>query len=216
MPGLPKLGVHEGSEEKMTRVDALQSFLDAAFVAFDRYALDPRSMKSLQEIFALLDTPSAQYDGPGHRLETCYLLHAALKASDDTPLLQNMGRLFAKIEPGIRWATKANSDRSASANFAKDHANAMIVGPGGIEERTDVWLGATLMAPRTRYPDHTHLPEETYLSFTGGEFMQQGNPWFSPGVGGSFYNPPGILHAMRAVDEPFLAFWALRPEQARH
>lgn len=216
MPGRPMSGVRDGSEENMTRIGALQSFLDAAFVAFDRFALDGRSMKSLQEIFALLKTPSAQFGGPGHRLAACDFLDAALKASENTPLLQNMGRLFVEIEPRIRWTSKANADSSASANFANDHANAMIIGPGGIEERTDVWLGATLMAPHTRYPDHTHPPEETYLCFTAGEFMQEGNPWFSPGVAGSFYNPPEILHAMRSVDEPFLAFWALRIEEKSH
>ncbi|NMD08831.1 MAG: transcriptional regulator, partial [Phyllobacteriaceae bacterium] len=30
---------------------------------------------------------------------------------------------------------------------------------------------------------------------------------------GSFYNPPGILHAMRSGDAPLLAIWALLPDQ---
>lgn len=36
--------------------------------------------------------------------------------------------------------------------------------------------------------------------------------WFSPGIGGSFYNVPGIRHAMRSLDTPPFAFWALRAD----
>ena len=112
------------------------------------------------------------------------------------------------LEPELTWRRRAG-DGTASANFAEGHANAMIFGPSGIEERRDLWIGATLMAPRVRYPDHRHAPEETYLVMSEGEFRQADGDWFSPGVGGSFYNPPGILHAMRSLDTPFLAFWAL-------
>jgi hypothetical protein len=85
----------------------------------------------------------------------------------------------------------------------------MIVGPGGIEEREDLWLGVTLMAPNVRYPDHFHEPEETYLVLSDGEFRQGEGDWFAPGVGGAFYNLPNIKHAMRSGERPLLAFWAL-------
>lgn len=45
-----------------------------------------------------------------------------------------------------------------------------ILGPGGIEERDDVWVGATLMAPLVTYVDHDHPPEEVYLALTPGEW----------------------------------------------
>ena len=95
------------------------------------------------------------------------------------------------------------------------HANGMVVGPGGIEDRQDLLLGVSLLAPHVRYPNHSHAPEETYLVFSEGEFMQE-DEWFSLGVGGSFFNPPGIKHAMRSGAKPLLAFWALRPEQQLH
>jgi hypothetical protein len=93
----------------------------------------------------------------------------------------------------------------------------MIIGPGGLEERSDIWLGVTLMAPHVRYPDHNHTPEEVYLVMSPGAFRQGEGEWFSPGIGGSFYNVPKIKHAMRSTDTPLLAFWALRnvgPAQA--
>lgn len=91
----------------------------------------------------------------------------------------------------------------------------MIVGPGGVEDRDDLWLGVSLLAPHVHYPYHNHAPEETYLVLSGGEFMQE-ETWFSPGIGGSFYNPPGIKHAMRSGDKPLFAIWALLPNQQRH
>jgi quercetin dioxygenase-like cupin family protein len=85
----------------------------------------------------------------------------------------------------------------------------MIVGPGGLESRDDVWVGASVMAPHVRYPDHQHLPEEVYLVMSPGEFRQGDAPWFEPGVGGTFYNPPNIVHAMRSGESPLLAIWCL-------
>jgi hypothetical protein len=80
----------------------------------------------------------------------------------------------------------------------------------------DVWIGATLMAPNVRYPDHAHPPEESYLVLSEGEFQSGQGNWFSPGIGGSFYNSPGIKHAMRSGKKPLFAFWALLPEQPKH
>ncbi|RWO35300.1 MAG: hypothetical protein EOS10_00885 [Mesorhizobium sp.] len=34
-----------------------------------------------------------------------------------------------------------------------------------------------------------------YLVLSHGEFKQADRDWFSPGIGGSLYNPPGIKHA---------------------
>jgi len=115
---------------------------------------------------------------------------------------------FRSIEPSLRWRRRA-SNPSASANFPDGHANAMVLGPGGLEDRHDVWLGATLLAPNVRYPDHDHAPEETYLVLSEGEFRHGDTPWFAPEIGRSFYNPPGIRHAMRSGDRPLFAFWAL-------
>ena len=85
----------------------------------------------------------------------------------------------------------------------------MILGPAGLEHRNDVWIGASLMAPFVRYPDHAHAPEETYLVLSEGDFRQGDGDWFTPGVGGSFYNSPWIKHAMRSGAAPLFAFWAL-------
>jgi hypothetical protein len=65
------------------------------------------------------------------------------------------------------------------------------------------------MAANVHYPNHDQAPEEIYLVLSAGEFQQGEGGWFSPGIGGSFYNAPGIRHAMRSLNTPLFAFWAL-------
>lgn len=201
----------------MARSDALQSFLDTAFVAFDRFVQDLRARQSVMQIFAHLEAPQPERANIGKRLPVCTrYLGDILAEKTKHPSLNNLIEQFETLEPLLEWKWRSTYDNSASANFLMSHANALIVGPGGLEDRSDVWLGATLMAPSVRYPDHDHAPEETYLVLSDGDFMQGDSGWFAPGVGGSFYNPPGIKHAMRSGEKPLFAFWALLPDQQKH
>lgn len=192
------------------RGENLQSFLSAAFAAFDQFARDPEARRAISQIVAALERPGAIRSGPGSRLPACSYLDAALSVETPYPSLQRLIERFRKIEPQLEWRRRAAYDGTASDNFPDGHANVLIVGPGGMEHRNDVWLGATVMAPSVRYPDHDHAPEEVYLVLSQGEFRQGDGDWFSPGIGGSFYNVPGIRHAMRSLDVPLFAFWALR------
>lgn len=194
------------------RSEALQSFVDAAFAAFVHFVRAPQSRRSILQIFSALEAPGTERAGPGRRLPVCSHLGAALSVEMKDEPLHRFADRFEAIEPSLEWRRRSNCDGSESENFFEGHANAMIVGPGGLEQRRDVWLGVTLMAPYVRYPNHDHAPEEVYLVLSDGEFRQAESAWFSPGIGGSFYNPPGIKHAMRSVDTPLLAFWALLAE----
>lgn len=197
------------------RSDALQSFVDTAFEAFGRFASDAQSRRSVHQIFALLNQPAGERSSPGSRLPACAYLEDALATAAANPDLRLLADRFRAIELMLTWSRRKNNDGSASENFADGHANAMIIGPSGLEERQDLWLGVSLLAPNVRYPDHNHAPEEVYLVLSEGEFQHGDSPWFSPGIGGSFYNEPGIKHAMRSLDAPLFAFWALLP-QATH
>lgn len=201
----------------MVRNDASQSFLDAAFVAIDQFAQDERARLSVLQIRANLQAPVSHRYDIGKRLPVCnHFLEGVLATETGQPALDNLIARFKVLEPMLEWKCRPTYDNSASENFLTGHANALIVGPGGFEDRRDVWIGAMLMAPNVRYPDHDHAPEETYLVLSEGEFQQGDSDWFSPGVGGSFYNPPGIRHAMRSRENPLFAFWVLLPEQAKH
>lgn len=196
------------------RSDALQSFVDAARAAFGQFARAPESRRSIRQIFSALDHPAAERSGPGARLPVCLHLDAALAIETEQDLLRDLLDRFKAVEPSLEWRPRPSYDQSASDNFAAGHANAMILGPGGLEDRKDVWLGVTLMAPHVRYPDHNHAPEETYLVLSDGDFRHGAGDWFTPGIGGSFYNEPDIRHAMRSAGTPLFAFWALLTEAA--
>src|SRR6185437_1089779 len=106
----------------------------------------------------------------------------------------DLASAFAAIEPQLRWKTRPGADTHGE-HFLNSHANANIVGAEGIETRADVWIGVSLMAPETRYPDHRHPPEEIYLVLSGGEWCNTDTPWHAPGIGNLVYNPPNIVHA---------------------
>lgn len=111
---------------------------------------------------------------------------------------------FAALAPQLHWAPKGTAGEGGEAS----PMNTMLLGPGGIEERDDLWIGASLMTPHTQYPVHSHPPEEVYLSLTPGEWWNETMDWRDPGEG-VIHNPPGIRHSMRAGAQPLLAIWLL-------
>jgi hypothetical protein len=193
------------------RSQSLQSFVEAACAAFSQLARDAKGRRTVTEVFGALEAPSGiQRSEPGSRLPVCSELRRALAVETTHDSLRRLLERFESIEPSLQWRRRLIYDESASENFAQGHANTVIIGPGGIEDRRDVWLGASLLAPKVRYPNHRHEPEEVYLVLSEGEFRQAEESWFSPGVGGSFYNPPWIKHAMRSATAPLFAFWVLQ------
>ncbi|WP_288950213.1 dimethylsulfonioproprionate lyase family protein [uncultured Paracoccus sp.] len=193
----------------MPRPQVLQDFLDIALPAMQARAHDGNSPASLEAI-AEASRSEGQGGAAPLRLPVVDIwlaeaLNRQIEDRDLTSLLQAVRRLA----PLLCWRRRTR-DATASPGFAENHANAMLLGPGGIEERRDIWLGLSLLAPGTRYPDHQHMPEETYLVLSPGSFRKPGRNWFQPGIGGSFYVPPNAIHAMRSEDEPLLALWALR------
>lgn len=197
-------------ETGMKRDAELQDFVTAAGEAFARFAPLQKPAEVSDAIFKAL----AKVAGPGQlaplRLPVCDLLEPAMRPVGQVPELLPLVEAFRRIAPRLHWKQRADSTGTASGNFAANHANAMIIGPGGLEQRDDIWLGVTLMAPAIRYPDHDHAPEEVYLVLSDGEFSQADGAWFTPGIGGSFYNEPGIKHAMRSTGQSLFAFWVLR------
>jgi len=128
-------------------------------------------------------------------------------ASSDTGVVAHARSLLA-LSTRLAWWRRPDASLSGSS-FADHHANATLIGPGGLEEREDVWVGVSLMAPDTRYPEHHHLPEEVYLVMSGGHWQQSGGAWQEPRAGGVVYNSPDSRHAMRSGSRPLLATWCL-------
>lgn len=193
-----------------TRDADLTAFLDSLeSVLAPRTDRDGTAM--VRRVFDKLRQPGPASEAAGQLLPVCDHLIPALDviAQDGHPLGELAGRLHALL-PRLVWRVRSGPAPNASESYAANHGNAMIVGPGGIEARRDLWIGMSLLAPGVRYPDHDHAPPEVYLVLSPGRFMQGQAEWFTPGVGGVFFNPPGILHAMAAEDDaPLLAIWLL-------
>lgn len=197
----------------MSRPDALQSFLETALGTLDGALNDPAPKRAFARIHQALDVAGPCPQAEGSRLPVCaHLAQAADPDRQDTPSLKRLVTRFQALEPMLNWARRSGGLTQASANFVEGHANAVIVGPEGLERRSDVWLGVSLLAPEVRYPDHSHPPEEIYLALTDGAFRHGADGWVKPGPGGTFHNPPGILHTMRSGPQPLLAFWFLLDE----
>lgn len=140
-------------------------------------------------------------------LPVCNHLSAALEQVH--PARQAVADALVPLLPHLVWRRRVSADLS-NPDFYHGHANAMLAGPGGIEARDDLMFGMTLIAPGVLYPDHTHPPEEVYLALTPGEWWNARMDWTDPGPDGLIYNPPGIMHAMRAgAGQAFLALWVL-------
>lgn len=192
------------------RSGSLQGFLTALEAAFAEADMPAPARAAVARVFAAARQPGPSGPVAGENLPVTALLPDAL-----APLLPrvdalgDLARRLSALAADLVWTTRKAIGPGASPGFATSHANCFLIGPGAIEARDDLWIGISLMAPGTRYPDHGHAPEEVYLALTPGEFWQGDAAWISPGPGGTVYNVPGIRHAMRAGNVPFLAIWVL-------
>lgn len=192
------------------RSPQLHEFLTATREAFAaRTGSDTPSAAAMKRVSASIDTvaPSSRFPNP-RKLPACAHLDAALAGAMQGPAdIARVARAIDALVPELSWRRKSNDDPA----FANGHANTDILGsaPEAIEQRHDVWIGLSLLAPEVTYPDHSHPPEEVYLALTRGFWRHEAKAWHEPGVGGIVYNPRGITHAMRSGPAPFLAIWCL-------
>ena len=170
-----------------------------------------RAMAAADRVFRRLSAAEGETVSLGaERLPVCHHhVEAAFAGLSALPSpLPELASALAAVEARLRWSRRKGSD-AVSQQFHDGHANATLIGPGGLEQRDDVLVGMSVMAPGITYPDHSHPPEEVYLALTGGAWWNAAMDWTEPGPGGVIYNPPGILHAMRSGEGSFLALWFL-------
>lgn len=192
------------------RPDLLQNFVTALAQAFEAAPLEPKSTAALARIFEALNTPAASGTGEPKRLPVCrHLEEAYARGREASEPIRRLTDAFAAVEPGLSWVVRPAGGPSASENWPTGHANTTIIGLRGLEERRDLAIGASLLAPDVRYPDHNHRPEEVYILLSPGRFQHGDSEWFEPGVGGTLYNEPNIRHAMASGRVPLLAIWCL-------
>ncbi|MBB3593836.1 hypothetical protein FHX08_004239 [Rhizobium sp. BK529] len=123
------------------------------------------------------------------------------------------GKVCAEIAHCVRrlahslvWI-RGRSGPFASLNFETAHAHSVIVGPGGLEDRTDIRIGLTYMEPYSRFPDHVQRFSRAFLLLSPCELSIAGESWFSSGTGGVFAAEAGQSFAMRCTATSLLTVW---------
>ena len=174
---------------------------------------EPRAAAMSRLIENAAEIAGPQEGCQAQRLPVCtWITQALASARAHSEAMSRLADGFCQIEPLLRWAPRTAGGTFASANWPEGHANAAIVGPGGLERRGGIRIGVSLMAPHVRYPDHNHPQEEVYLALSAGQFKHGTASWYEPGIGGTFHNEPNIRHAMMSGGSPLLAIWCLWEE----
>ncbi|MBL4928846.1 dimethylsulfonioproprionate lyase family protein [Fuscibacter oryzae] len=190
----------------MTRPDEMATFLAEAALAL-RAATTGPAARAAERCIALWQGREGKISTTlPQRPPVCDWLAPAFAAAANGPRAR-LAFAFAGVADRLVWVPSTRS--GGAADFALRNANAGLVGQQGYEQRDDLWIGATVMAPDTAYPLHSHPPEEVYLALSPGEWWNEAMDWTDPGLNGSVYNPPGIGHRMRSGAAPFLALWFL-------
>ena len=203
--------MHIRSAELTAFLNSLQrAIAERATSQSDTFQVTEKIMSALE-----VEHPS---NSPKHSwLPVCELLDEAVKsvatnvAEENTALpssLVDHAQALLALSPQLTWWQRTD-DVEPGSPMATGHANAIVIGKGGLEERSDVLVGISLIAPDIQYPEHHHPPEEVYLVLSQGHWQKNGGAWFEPGIGGLVHNPPDISHAMRSGSMPLLATWCL-------
>ncbi|PDS39862.1 hypothetical protein CO662_35015 [Rhizobium anhuiense] len=119
---------------------------------------------------------------------------------------------FHSLADKLLWR-RGRSGPFASLNFGDTHSHAVVVGPGGMEERADLRVGVIYMDRYTRFPDHVQTQPRAFLLLSPAEISLGDSQWFSAATGTVFANDAGQSFAIRCTARPLLAVWCqIEPE----
>lgn len=193
--------------ELANSVGGFFKFLDKEFDRRSREKADVKSM--YQRVFrGVPDTFSAFQNVKPIRQPACNHLEECYRSLDKAgENIEGLVASFRTIEPYLNWYTHfVHSDLPTPTD---EYAEAIILGPTGLVWSDKVEVGISVMAPRARYPDHRHPPEELYIALSKGDWRQEDMPWFEPGVGGLVYNTGNMRHSMRSGPVPLFSVWCM-------
>ncbi|MBD9541494.1 hypothetical protein IB276_18740 [Ensifer sp. ENS04] len=162
------------------------------------------------KIFHELSKPAPMFGVGGNALPASdYLGQALGVAIKGGGPLAELAKAINSIAPDLRWY-RSRTGPFASINFVRGHAHALMVGPGGMEERDDVHIGATIMAPYGRFPDHRRKHPTVFLALSRAEVRLNDEDWIVRSPGGVFFSDEGQEFAMRCTGNPLLLLWCQR------
>lgn len=189
---------------------ALQRLINAAGNLLFAHDVPSMARYTAGKIFHDLSKPSSMFGVARNTLPASgYLTEALAVAVKAGGPIADLGKAIAEIAPDLRWY-RSRTGPFASINFVRGHAHALMVGPGGMEERDDVHIGATIMAPYSRFPDHRKKHPTVFLALSRAEVRLNDDDWSVRSPGGIFFSDEGNDLAMRCTGNPLLLFWCQR------
>ncbi|ASY63026.1 putative transcriptional regulator protein [Sinorhizobium sojae CCBAU 05684] len=193
-----------------SRPKTLQNLINVAGSLFLAHDVPVMAKYVAGKIFHTLMKPSSLYSAGGNILPPAeHLAETLVEASRRGGTIGAMGDAILAIAPELRWY-RSKSGPFASVNFARDHAHASIIGPGGIEDRDDVYVGLTVMGPYSRFPDHRRKYATAYLPLSRVEVLTDDGDWTVADPGRAFFVEEGREFAMRCTGNPLLLLWCQR------
>ena len=90
-----------------------------------------------------------------------------------------------------------------------NHAFVEIISPDADFRSDELRFGVFLMAPKVRYPLHSHSADEIYIIVSGsGQWRSYNSPYELKQPGSIVHIPSWEPHAIRSNEEPLLMLWA--------
>lgn len=136
-------------------------------------------------------------------------LHAALELAQENELA-DLATAMRGFADRFNWSQNPKYDGSnVSRSFLDGYAYAGLAGPDCPLQCEVPRCGFLLLAPGVTYIDHQHAPREIYLILTpGGQWCLDSGEWFDVDAGDLLLHAAWQMHAMRAQQQPLLAFAA--------
>lgn len=136
--------------------------------------------------------------------------NAALEIlSQNGPRARALSDGLGQLAEGLEWYS-AQAGPYASVNFERSHSHAILSGPKKRVGDDIVLLGVTVMAPYTRFPDHSQLLPRVMFPLSAGEYRTITGEWVKGQIGSSIFCAAGREFAMRCTSQPLLALWCQR------
>ncbi len=132
---------------------------------------------------------------------------AALRHTQKSgPALRSLATALTQLTQYIVWQS-GRSGPFASVNFSKAHAHSVLVGPSGLETRSDIRICLILMEPYTRFPDNVQARSKAFMLLTPSEICVDGEAWLKADAGSVFAVEAAQTFAIRCTSQPLLAVW---------
>jgi hypothetical protein len=133
-----------------SRTAQLQDFVDALHTAFaSAIDLKPEGKHFVQCLFGALQTQHPCGPGVSALLPVCaHLAKAVQPLRSSLTNAASLAGAFQAIAPELEWKRRTTGGPLSSDNWWDGHPNAVVIGEGGLEQRNDVVVGVSLMAPQ--------------------------------------------------------------------